>query len=54
LRTVKEFVADMLEMGRTPEQIRNVAAASRWSDKTKEVAEEVKLQTKSDKRKAKK
>lgn len=40
MRTVEIFVADMIKRGRTAEQIRNVAAASRWADKTKEVVAE--------------
>lgn len=46
MRTVENFVADMIQKGRTAEQIRNVAAASRWADKTKEVQEECKKQFK--------
>lgn len=40
MRTVANFVTDMIERGRTKEQIRNVAAAGRWVDKMEEVAAE--------------
>jgi len=40
MRTVVDFVTDMIERGRTKEQIRNVAAAGRWTDKLEEVAAE--------------
>ena len=54
MRTVELFVSDMLQRGRTAEQIRNVAAASRWTDKTKEVAAECEKQCKKVKTKEKK
>jgi hypothetical protein len=40
MRTVANFVKDMIDRGRTREQIRNVAAAGRWVDKMEEVAAE--------------
>jgi hypothetical protein len=40
MRTVENFVREMVERGRTKEQIHNVAAAGRWNDKMEEVAAE--------------
>jgi len=38
MRTVEQFVKDMISRGRTKTQILNVAAASCWVDKKEEVA----------------
>ena len=51
MRTIATFVADMIERGRTKEQIRSVSAASRWGDKMDEVIAECEKQIKQKKTK---
>jgi hypothetical protein len=46
MRTVQDFVTDMLARGKTPAEILRVAQCTRWSDKLPEVAQETEKQMK--------